>query len=378
MNKSVRMACVSDIHLGHNRTPTANIIANLDAHINNAAFFTTIDVLILAGDVWDQLLSFASPEGRLGVHWISTLLRRAAKYGVQIIVLEGTPSHDRRQSVWFTETANKLRQAGIEGIEVLYVDELAVKYLEKFDMHVLFVPDEWGPNTQDTLDQVRDLLAKEGLEQVDMAVMHGMFEYQLDADIPHIPRHDSIAYHGLVKGPIFIGHVHTFSRHNRIIAQGSFDRLGQGEEEAKGFVRVHLHPSYDFECEFIENTGAQRYVTVTCSHDDVTDNLVAIERAVRDLPNDSFVRLSAPSGHAVLSNLAVLRERWPLLNWSTIAKDREVKKQEVVLDHKKIYVPLVINRQNITEIVQTRLHNRGYPAELVQMSVLNLGEIYDL
>ena len=75
-----------------------------------------------------------------------------------------------------------------------------------------------------------------GLTKVDYAVMHGQFDYQLPKHITGMPRHDSQKYLDIVKHYIFIGHIHTHSVYDRIIAQGSFDRLTHGQEEPKGYV----------------------------------------------------------------------------------------------------------------------------------------------
>jgi hypothetical protein len=335
-------------------------------------------MLVLVGDVFDHLLTFESDEASLIDLWIARLLRLCLKFDVMVRVLEGTPSHDRKQSVRFRTNQEKLEKSGLGLVKMKYVEELSIEYIEEFGIHVLYVPDEWGLTTLDTFDQVQKLLEEHQLEQVDFAFMHGMFEYQCGYNAPNMEKmtHNSFAYHAIVKHLIFIGHVHTFSRNDRIIAQGSFDRLAHGEEEAKGFVRAVVNPTGDYQIEFIENETATRFVTVACTHDDAADNLIEIDRRVRDLPVESFVRVKALKNNPILSNMTVIRERWPQFHWSNLSEDTEQKKpSDVILDHKSVYIPLQINRQNIEEIVGKRLSVRNYDPDTVQRCLNNLHEI---
>ena len=375
MRRALRMATVSDIHLGHRNNPTRRILDNLNNKVNNGPFLSSIDILFLAGDIFDHLLTMDSDDAAQIDLWIAKLLRNCIKYNVVVRILEGTPSHDRKQSISFPKHDEMLQKAKVGEVKMKYVDTLSIEYIEEFDIHVLYVPDEWKPSTQDTLDEVRALMAEMGLEQVDFAIMHGLFEYQLMADIPHIPRHDSIAYHGLVKYLTFIGHIHTFSRNDRIIAQGSFDRLSHGEEEAKGFVRAVVQVNGDFELQFIENEDALKFITVVCTHDEVADSLIEIDRVVKRLPEGSFVRVQARWDNPILTNMNVIKERYPQFWWSSIGKDKEEKTSQVILDHKSVYVPLQINRQNIHSVVQERLGQRKYDGDTIQRCMANLNEI---
>ena len=51
--------------------------------------------------------------------------------------------------------------------------------MEDLDIHILYVPDEWRHKASDTLTCVRDLLKEKSISQVDIAVMHGCFRFQM-------------------------------------------------------------------------------------------------------------------------------------------------------------------------------------------------------
>ena len=56
--KALRIASISDIHLGHPKTTTEYIITNLNKYLNNDEFLSNLDILFFAGDVFDNLLNF--------------------------------------------------------------------------------------------------------------------------------------------------------------------------------------------------------------------------------------------------------------------------------------------------------------------------------
>ncbi len=371
----IRIASVSDIHLGHKRNKTKDIIANLNRRLSNQAFMSTIDLLFLAGDVFDELLDLSNPDVGMIDLWIARLLLLAAVNDVQVWVLEGTPSHDRGQSNRFITINEVIRKSGRTEADLTYVNTLSIINLERFGLNVLFVPDEWGPSAEDTLDQVRFLMQQQGLTQVDVGVMHGLFPHQLDVDIPHLSRHDDVAYSALVKYFITIGHIHTFSQHNNIIAQGSFDRLSHNEEEPKGFIRVELNADQTYTSTFIENTTAATFKTITCDFDSVTENLLWIDEQIKDLRTGSFCRIEAHYQNPIHSNMAVIKERWPCFVWSDIKRGKEKKETKVTIDHKNVYVPIVLDRVNLPKQLLDRVHRLDIPYSVKDQCCLLMAEL---
>jgi DNA repair exonuclease SbcCD nuclease subunit len=362
--REVRLAVVSDIHLGSKRNPTSFIINNLNRHLVTDAFLASIDILFLAGDVFDEeQYTYTAEYAQIG-QWIARLIRKCHQFKVAIRVLEGTRSHDRGQSVLFVTLAEAMGKIG-KGVDLKYVNELSLEHIEKFNLTVLYVPDDLNSgNTQATLDQVKQLLAQHGLLSVDIAVMHGNFPHQLPGGIDHIPMHDYDEYSKLVRWLIFIGHIHICSVLGKVHAQGSFDRLSHNEEEPKGFFRAVLRKD-SYKVTFIENTSAAVYKTITCDADSVAENILKIDETVKPVPDGANLRIEANQGNPILDNLGLIKERWPMHNWASVVRGKDKKKAEPLLDHKLVYVPVTLDRQTLHPTLMGRLVQKNYePAVL--------------
>lgn len=375
-NESLRMAVVSDIHLGHSRNKADRIIRNLDKYLSNDKFLSTIDILFIAGDVYDQLLNLDSVEAEQIYTWEARLLRKCYRHNVCVRVLKGTPSHDRDQSTLFEVVNDANQKSGKMAADLKYVDTLSIEYISRFGINVLYVPDEWGPTNEDTLDQVKVLLKQNNLSKVDFAIMHGLFSYQLPSHIPHIPRHSEEEYEKIVKHLIFIGHIHTHSTKGKIIAQGSFDRLSHNEEEAKGFIRATVNLIDEtYLAEFIENKGAAIYTTISCDDVDVTENLLKIDSRLKKIPPPADIRIEAHYTNAILSNMSVIKERWPDYTWSSIGRGKDTKESDVVLDHKNIYIPITLDRQNLKRVLMDRINPMNIDPVIMNICNTHLSEL---
>jgi hypothetical protein len=178
----LRIASVSDIHLLHRNNKTPFIVSNLDKYLTNDEMLSKVDLLLFAGDVFDGPVAFSSEDIGVINIWIAKMLHKCKRHNVCVRVLEGTPSHDMNQSKIFTNINEILFKKESDRVDLKYVKTLSIEYIERFGINVLYVPDEWNHDTHDTLLEVKDLLKKNSLSQVDFAVMHGQFEYQL-ADV---------------------------------------------------------------------------------------------------------------------------------------------------------------------------------------------------
>jgi DNA repair exonuclease SbcCD nuclease subunit len=160
-----------------------------------------------------------------------------------------------------------------------------------------------------------------------------------------------------VRHLIFIGHVHTFSQYERIIAQGSFDRLSHGQEEPKGHVRAVVYQNGEREVTFVENTGAKKFITIDCTQDLLEETIEEIHRVVSELKPDSHVRLRLNQNHPLLASTDTLIRRWPLIHWSKDVKEtgQEGDIAEAEPDAGEEYIPITIMRENIVEMVMNRV-----------------------
>ncbi len=371
-----KVICFSDVHLGHPRTSTPFIISNIRSNIHYYIEKEKPDVVFIAGDLLDRLLNFPDSHVSNILGWMNDFLLLCLTHNVSIRILEGTPSHDWKQSKIIMDVASRVSQ----DIDIKYHDTVTVEYIEKLKMNVLFVPDEWGITSSYTLNYVKSLLESSGLVKVDLAIMHGMFDYQV-ASLPNAPFtkavHDSQEYLNLVNRYICIGHVHTFSFHDRIIAEGSFDRLAHGEEEAKGFIALHLENNLkDDRFYFIENKGAKIYHSISLKGNDLAKSMKQIDNAIKKLPEDSHIRIIMKKDHPVNSIWDKTYASNMQFNFSKkiIDKAESVTKDEKQTDFS--YSGIHIDHTNICDLVKEKLNRNSEIEVKTKTKALELLETF--
>lgn len=355
MNKNqINYLVLSDIHLGHRKNPTTEIIANLNLFFSQCDL-RDLDAIFLAGDVFDRLLEFPSPEISEILLWYHSLLCLCAKNNIILRVLEGTPSHDWKQSKPCIDVS-KINLP----VNAKYVDTLYVEFIESLGISVLYVPDEWTADPNDTYQQVLQLLKDNDLHQVDIAIMHGCFNYQLPGMI-RAPKHNEVNYLDIVKHYVHIGHIHTFSVYERIIAQGSFDRLAHGEEEPKGAVYVSLFKDKPAEFYFIENKSAKIFKTLEIRSRTLENAIKYIETNTANLPINSHIRLKAKKDHPVFLAFKEIELKFADFFITKLSDTETDVTPYTLIDEIAVdddYTPITITRDNIAnmllDIVQSK------------------------
>jgi DNA repair exonuclease SbcCD nuclease subunit len=351
MKTNLKMACVSDIHLGNKKNTAAEIIKNLREAFPDNAETGDLDIIFIAGDVFDGLLSLPDDEVTEIDLWIAHMLNVCAKHDILLRILDGTKSHDWYQSKRF-ESIHKVMASSVD---MKYVRELSVEYIDKLGIDVLYVPDEATSSTEKTLLHVKELLRAKGIEQVDFAIMHGAFTFQLPEHVK-AHKHNPDEYLKLVRHLIFVGHVHTFSRYQRIIAQGSVDRLAHGEEGPKGHVRVTITDT-GYDVVFVENKNAKTFKTVDCTGLSLDDTIIKVDSGVKGLRDGSHIRVRADMDNPIISNMTMLVRRYPLLVWSKITNEVEAEESAIAEQDEFVYIPITITSSNITNLLLNRMSN---------------------
>lgn len=346
MTSELNLAVFGDVHLGHPNTPTEHILKNLDRAFPSSAQMKQLDGIFIEGDLFDRSLHLSDPNVAAIKSWMFRFLRMCERHNVELWVLEGTPSHDWRQSSWL----KFLNEEAKIGAKMRYVDTLAIEYSERFG-HILFIPDEWA-EPDETWMQVQQLLQSRGLTHVDYAVMHGAFTFQLPEFVKS-PKHIPERYLGIVRKYIFIGHHHKATQYDRILAAGSFDRLTHGEEEAKGHWHVRVGGADGDRITFVENKGAKIYRTINCQGLSVEEALIKLEEVIA-LPEDSAVRVEAEKGHAILG-LDLLRKKYPHVSWSSKVAEGVQTQAKMLVDLRSTNVQVAITRNNIREMLMARV-----------------------
>lgn len=371
---SYNIASISDIHLGNRRTSAEYIINNLNTYLTNDVAMADIDLLFLAGDVFDTQLMLSSEDVPLIQMWIAKLLLLCKKHNVTLRVLEGTPSHDRAQSEQFKTVENMLRMTGDHNVDLVYVDKLCIEHIDRFNIDVLYVPDEWNVSNEETQEEVKNLLAAKGLSSVDYSVMHGTFEHQLP---PHIksPKHNNAYYESITKQLIFVGHIHIYSINNKVVSHGSFDRIGHGDESNKGYIKVNVFDDGHYVINFIENKNANIYKTVTSINETTEQLMERLSVIVRDLPINSNVRIQCYKTDETANIIPTVKARWISVIWSINYINVDEEDNITLVNDRPTYKPLIINQSNIKTLINDRLTLRGNTKDIIDLSNEILSEV---
>lgn len=352
LNKSLRYLVFGDVHLGNTRNKAVNIIRNIDKFFDNYSStspYAGLDAIFIEGDLFDALISYSSTDALEVTIWLGRFMRFCARHGIVLRILKGTPKHDREQAK-MSEAVYKLIDVPLD---FRYIDTLHVEKIESLGISVLYVPDEWTAQTKPTYNQALQLLEEAGLAQVDIAVMHGAFRYQLPMAPDTVPKHDENDYLAIVRYFINIGHVHSFSVFERIIASGSFDRMFHGEEEPKGATLMTLSPDGN-SFMFLENKEAKIFKTIHIKTKDVDKAIEQIRKIVDKLPDDSYVRIKTVRDNPIYQAFDQLPMLFPMVNWEKKTEEDEEDSYQIInsaVTLNQDYTPVNIDRNNIVSML---------------------------
>ena len=343
MKYPLRIISLHDIHLGHEITPTENIIERLERYVFNPSFLMGVDMILYAGDELDHVLLNSDPRvGMINLyHW--KVLELASKLNIKIRLLKGTPSHDGDQGCQFEKIASLF-----PNVDFKYIDDMVIEYIKDFDMTIMYVPDEWGPRDQMYL-QAKHLLEVHELEQVDLILGHNQFGYQFAEDIrSKISSLDEEAWTKMVKHHALFGHVHKRSTYKKIEVAGSFDRLAHGEEDPKGFLDITYRDEHDTQVTFIENKDAEVFKSIHLDKrfnpadvNDIKKLHQEVASINRESGNIRFVYHNSQLD--MKSLLAYFRVQFPQYRYTTKFVDKK-EKAPLVIDvtqkQEEVYIPL--------------------------------------
>jgi len=310
---------LSDIHLGHALNHTDNIICNLRKFfIKYRKDIIKTKLIIISGDVFDKLLSSNGLEINLALEWLTELILFCKEQDIILRILEGTPGHDWKQVKLIFTILDKL---DID-VDFRYVEEIEIEYIEKLMTTVLYVPDEAKPTTAEIYQEVQFKLKELAIDKVDIAVMHGTFDYQLPIPLPnvHIPKD----YLDIVRGPIIIGHHHSRSNYKRIITPGSFDAMNHSDDNTKGGVYINYTiKDSKFRFRFLDNKEALKFKTIDVRGKDLSYIYKQLERYNNHNDLNRFnLRLHADINEPIRQNMLELTKNYTNLNITFKSSDK--------------------------------------------------------
>jgi len=281
LNRHIQMISyivVSDIHLGHQKTPTKHIVINLLSNLLTEEN-KVLDIIFIAGDIFHRLLDLNSNDSHEIIYFFRSLLHYCSINNIKLRVLEGTPSHDWQQS--------KILLRLNDTCDLKYINILDIEYMPDLNINILYIPDEWNNDHSSIEKEINAKLIEYNISKVDIAIMHGQFKYQTLGKMHVGFYYNEEYFNNIVKYYIHIGHYHTYSYNGKIIAEGSFDRLSHGEEEDKGYVKAYIDNNI-CNYEFIINKNAFIYKTINVRKG---MTLKKLDDIIFNLPIGSHVRL---------------------------------------------------------------------------------------
>ena len=346
---TINILSTSDWHLGKEETPT--LIRNLKAGISKVLLSDKIIVklLLIGGDIFDKIMTLSDKESILIQDFIIWIFNICSERDVILRVLEGTPSHDRKQSVQFEVIHRAVGSFYPCNFE--YIQSIKIEYISEIDTTILYIPDEATSCPDKTLEVVKDLMFNLQIKQVDYAMIHS----GLDIHFPphaHVPMHNSDAYLDIVKKYIFIAHIHQRSvQKKRLITNGSFDRHTHNDEDKKGswLVSSNKDSIIDDKIYFIENDNALIYKTINVDSDnyqELIDNILK--------KHSGKIRIRIQTADNVL--LGSLKQRLPKEHnrviWTFDYKGITIKETANV---PVVYQPVAINKETILDLVGEKI-----------------------
>lgn len=344
----VNLAVFGDVHLGHEKTKTDEIVSKLYRLFPDDEATRNLDFIFIEGDLFERLLYLNNEYMVTIVLWMEWLLNKCLKYGIALRILEGTPSHDMRQPEIMASLAKKYAPK----LDFKYADKLSIEFHAPTGLSILYLPDEWG-TPENCIEEAKALIHSHGLTKVDLVCMHGAFDHQLPPDVG-ISTHNRIQWEALVNYYILVGHVHFPSQNGKVLAAGSFDRLKHGEEGPKGHLRITLKPK-NSTVTFVENTLAKWYKTVCCRGLDIDAVLAKLEGVLKDAPRGSYFRIAGKREDSVGLLRSFLADRFPDFNWSEPLVDEDTEKPKAIKVLESTYQPIHLTKDNLPTLLSERL-----------------------
>lgn len=368
-SSTIKYIVISDVHLGHRNNSAKSIIDNIKVFFNGYAKREDgLDIIFIAGDLFDSLLDLSKDDIYDIIVWLDIFLNYCYVNNIKLRILEGTPSHDWKQSKLSTIVHDICKTK----IDILYVDTLYIEKNVDLGINILYIPDEWNTDTSITYNQALSLMKENKIDKVDIVIMHGQFQYQLPNPNIKAPKHIESDYLNITKYLIHIGHVHQYSVFERIIAQGSFDRLCHGDEIPKGGTYNVINKDGTYESVFIENKLAKTFVTLNVKEMSLEKSLDYIEKKTKNLRVDSFVRIKAKKDSVVFKNFELIKKKFIDLRLSKFTDDEDAIVVAAYVDiNLDEYEPIILRPETIEGALVSVIESK-YTLDADSMNVLKL------
>ena len=252
---------ISDIHFGAMKAP--ELYMELEkVFIKKINVMEKLDVVFIAGDLFEKKLSFNEEHARYAIKFITQLCNLAKEKKFKIRILRGTRNHDLHQLNNFQYLEQK-NEVDFRIINVVTEEDM---FGEEFK--VLYVPEEY---MEEPDEYYKDTLYNDN-KHYDLIIGHGEIEFQSFENLRHQSER-KIANAPSFKNKVLLdkatltvfGHIHNRCNYNeRLYYCGSFSRWKFGEEDPKGFIVFKYRTSdKKFALKYVDNTLAKEYKTIS-------------------------------------------------------------------------------------------------------------------
>lgn len=343
------------MHLYHPHTTSDHVVSVLYELVNNFEDFANLDIIIIEGDLFDSLMPYNSVYVNVIEKWMTDLLTSCEKYDISLRVLEGTPSHDMKQSAAIVKVMENIGAK----VDLRYIEDIEIEVNEDRGWTIGYVPDEMESPLAKCYDRMTALMAELGLDVLDFMVMHGAFEFQFPSYY-EIDAHDSALWQQLVRYYIFIGHHHNYALYGKIIASGSVDRFRHGEEKPKGISYFEINATGCF-TRFIVNKRSKIYTTLDVKF--ITEKtLTDIDAAIKKTPGKSHIRFRTTNRLDATNLISYFEKVYVNHIFTFIVKEEDIDKSK----RKKLVYPtfdgfnserINLTKDNLTEMMLVEIKN---------------------
>lgn len=267
----MNILCIADIHFGK-LNDDDKLYKELKDNFVEYAKKVKPELIVLCGDAYDsrQLINSVANIN------FNKFIDDCREIGSDIIVLEGTESHDRYQ-------INALLHYQSEHFFIVNT----VTKLNLLGMKFLILPEEYVRDEHYYDEYMND--------KYDFIFGHGMsahtgFAEGTSEEIVKKPYiWDAKKLEKICKYYTVFGHIHIHSEYHNFIYCGSFSRLNFGESEPKGFIHINIDKKGKASWKHIENKDAPTMIDVLES--DLPDEIDYLLNAMRGYQeNNDYVR----------------------------------------------------------------------------------------
>ena len=315
----------------------------------------SLDYIIIAGDLFDTKETFSSIVVQKVIFTLFTTLFLTDKWATEIIIIEGTRTHDNMQLDTLNEIFSHMYDFYDSRITV--VNNVSDDMIR--GMKTLFIPEEY---VLDKESYYREWLSDPN--KYDLIVGHGMIDKIWYANENKSNKNDLVKH---LSSPVFtleellnagnrcyFGHIHTnkaYGENGRFKYIGPYTRWEFGSTTKVGFY----HLSFDTETKefaetYIENENAKNYPTVALSiNESIT--LTDLNDKLDSMLAEVYIKVRNIAKVRVVVNLSQKVQNWQSIKDFLVSKFGDMNSVKFILTVEE-------NEELVEELKETVQANR--------------------